>query len=111
MREACVAALFSLALCAAAAAETVEVQGRSPVDISRWFACTDTPRSSVIRRVCYDRPKRYIIIKLNETWDHHCEIGAGVVTQLLAADSVGTYYNRFIRGGPYDCRLHRPPLY
>ena len=115
MRVAWVAALLNLALGAAAAAETVEVQGRSPVDISRWFACTDTPRSSVIRRVCYDRPKRYMLVELNKTsnktWDHHCEVGEAVVTQLLTADSAGTYYNRFIRGGPYDCRLHRPPLY
>ena len=105
------AAMIVLAICVPAAAQTVEVKGRGPVDISKWFACTDTPRSSIIRRVCYDRPKRYMLIKRNETWHHHCEIGAPVVVQLLAADSAGTYYNRFVRGGPYDCRLHRPPLY
>jgi hypothetical protein len=111
MRPAGVAALFSLTLCTATAAETVAVTGRSRVDISKWFACTQTPRSSVIRRVCYDKPKRYMLVELNTTWDHHCEIGERVVTQLLSADSAGTYYNRFVRGGPYNCRLHRPPLY
>ena len=103
--------MIVMAVCAPAAAKTVEVNGRSPVDISRWFTCIDTPRSSIIRRVCYDRPKRYMLIKRNETWDHHCEVGEPVVRQLITADSAGTYYNRFIRGGPYDCRLHRPPLY
>jgi hypothetical protein len=111
MRKTCLAALFGLALCATAVAHTVEVKDRGPVDISRWFSCTGTPRSSVIRRVCYDKPKRYMLVELNTMWDHHCEVGEVVVTQFLAADSAGTYYNRFVRGGPYDCRLHRPPLY
>jgi hypothetical protein len=105
------AAMIAMAVCVPAVAQTVEVEGRGPVDISRWFTCTDTPRSSIIRRVCYDRPKRYVLIKRNDTWHQHCEVGEPVVTHLLTADSVGAYYNRFIRGGPYDCRLHRPPLY
>lgn len=105
-----VAILFALAVNAPASAETVDVKYRGAVDL-KWFSCTDTPRSSFIRRVCYDRPKRYMLIRLNDTWYHYCEITEQVVMQLLNADSAGTYFNRFVRGGPHDCRLHKPPLY
>ncbi len=40
-------------------AETVEVKYRGPVDLAP-FSCTDTPRSSFIGRVCYDRPNQYM---------------------------------------------------
>jgi hypothetical protein len=98
----------------AASAETVNVKYRGPVDL-KPFACTDTPRSSFIRRVCYDKAQSYMLIQLNATWYHYCEIPASTVSALLSADSAGRYYNANIKGsgsdGPYDCRTHRVPNY
>jgi hypothetical protein len=32
------------------------------------FACTEVTRSTNVKRVCYSEPKRYMIIKLKETY-------------------------------------------
>jgi len=90
--------------------------GPCPLDVSA-FTCTDTPRSSFVRRVCYDEPRAFMVIKLKETWYPYCEIDAATVQQLLSAESVGTFYNENIRSrrdgthGPFDCRDHPLPKY
>ena len=68
-------------------------------------------------RVCYDAPKSFMVIKLNETWYPYCEIDAATVQQLITAGSAGTFYNQNIRSrpdgshGPFDCRDHPMPNY
>ena len=90
--------------------------GPCPLDISS-FTCTDTPKSSFIRRVCYDAPKSFMVIKLKETWYPYCEIDAAIVQRLLSAGSAGKFYNENIRSrpdgshGPFDCRDHPLPNY
>jgi KTSC domain len=90
--------------------------GPCPLDVST-FTCMDTPKSSFVRRVCYDEPKSFMVIKLNETWYPHCAIDATTVAQLLSAQSAGRFYNRAIRSrpdgtrGPFDCRDHPLPGY
>ena len=37
--------------------------GPCPLDVSN-STCTDTPRSSLVRRVCYDAPKSFMVIQL-----------------------------------------------
>jgi len=100
-----------------ARAETVCVKyGPCPLDLSA-FVCTTTPRSSFVRQVCYDPAKRFVAIKLNETWYPYCEVDAGSVQSLITAPSVGTHYNRHFRSktggthGPFDCRDHPMPTY
>ena len=94
--------------------ETVEVKYRGPVDLTP-FECEEVTRSSFIRRVCYDAANQYMIIRLKRTYYHYCEIGAGTVTALKAAPSMGRYYKANIKGwgsdGPFDCRTHRVPKY
>ena len=90
--------------------------GPCPLNTSS-FTCTDTPRSSLVRRVCYDAPKSFMAIKLNETWYPYCQIDAGTVQKLLTAESIGKFYNQSIRSrpdgshGPFDCRDHPMPNY
>jgi KTSC domain len=74
------------------------------------FACTDTPRSSFIRRVCYDKAKSYMVIKLKDVWYHYCSIPEGTVTALLGADSAGKYFNDNVKGR-YGCRQNPVPSY
>jgi hypothetical protein len=97
-----------------ASAETVDVKYRGLVDV-RTFACSDVTRSSFIRRVCYDRANQYMLIKLNETYYHYCELPAAVLEQFMEAPSMGQFYNQNIKGwgsdGPFDCRTHRLPIY
>jgi hypothetical protein len=106
--------LALVCLAAPAAAETVDVKFRGPVDL-RQFECTETPKSSFIRRVCYDEKRAYMLIQLNAVWYHYCEIGSSTVSSLLTAESAGRYYNANIKGtgkdGPFDCRTHKVRTY
>jgi hypothetical protein len=47
---------------------------------------------------------------LNGTWYHYCEIDQETVSGLLAADSMGRFYNASIKG-QFDRRTHRVPDY
>ncbi len=95
-------------------AETVTVKygGQVPLDT---FDCQDVIDSSLVNRVCYDADESYMVILLQSTYYHYCEIGPEVVNGLLAASSKGKFYNARIKGtgidGPYDCRTHRVPTY
>jgi hypothetical protein len=90
-------------------AETVSVKYRGEVDLAP-FACEAVTRSSFIERVCYDENNSYMLINLRGTWYHYCEIDPGTVSSLLAADSMGQFYNASIKGN-FDCRTHRVPAY
>ncbi|MCP3478030.1 KTSC domain-containing protein (plasmid) [Bradyrhizobium sp. CCGUVB1N3] len=94
--------------------ETVDVKYRGPVDL-KTFACNDISRSSFITRVCYDRAKQYMIIRLNTTYYHYCELPPATFSAFLDAPSMGSFYNQHIKGtgrdGPFDCRTHPVPEY
>jgi KTSC domain len=90
-----------------AKAESVSVAYRGDVDL-KSFDCSDVSRSSLINRVCYNERNAYMLISLNGKFYHYCEIYAGTVSSLLAAPSMGTFYNTSIRG-KFDCRTHHVP--
>jgi KTSC domain-containing protein len=105
-----IATTIAVSICATAVrAEIVYVKYRGEVDL-KLFDCTDITRSSFIRRVCYDRRNEYMLISLNGTFYHYCEIDAGTVSSLLTAPSMGRFYNASIKG-QFDCRVHRVPEY
>jgi hypothetical protein len=64
----------SVALSTGAAAETVDVNYRGPVDL-KPFTCTATA-SSFVHRVCFDEKNRYVLVRLKETYYHHCAVVA-----------------------------------
>jgi hypothetical protein len=99
-----------LMLCALqAGAESVYVKYRGEVDLAP-FKCSTVTRSSLIKRVCYDDHEAYVLIDVNGTYYHYCEIDSGTVSKLLSADSMGRYYNTAIKGN-FDCRVKRMPKY
>jgi hypothetical protein len=67
------AALFLLLFSAEVQSETANIKYRGPVDL-KTFECRDTPRSSFIQRVCYDKPQSYMIINLKGVYYHYCEL-------------------------------------
>jgi KTSC domain len=93
-------------------AESVDVKYRGLVDLAP-FKCESITRSSFIHRVCYDAKQSYMIIELGDTYYHYCEIDQATVNGLLAADSMGKFFNERIRGyggtGPFDCLTHHVP--
>jgi hypothetical protein len=108
------AALIVLLFSADVRSETVDVKYRGLVDL-KTFECRDTPRSSFIQRVCYDKPQAYMVINLKGVYYHYCELPPATFDGLMGAPSMGQFYNQSIKGsgadGPYDCRTHRVPSY
>jgi hypothetical protein len=96
-------------------AECVAVKYREAPVCLDTFVCTETPKSSFVRTICYDDTKSYMLIKLNDTWYHYCAVDPASVDSLLNALSIGTYYNEHFRShvmhGPFDCRDHPVPNY
>jgi KTSC domain len=90
-------------------AETVDVKYRGLVPLDH-FACTAVERSSFIRRVCFDAPNNYMVIRLNDTYYHYCDINKETVDSLLMSDSMGRFYNASIKGR-FDCRTGHVPTY
>jgi KTSC domain len=109
-----IAVALALLITSPAISETVDVKYRGVVDL-KTFACTDTPRSSFIQRVCYDKAQSYMLINLKGTYYHYCELPAATFDAFVTALSMGKFYNQNIRGsgsdGPFDCRTHRSPTY
>ena len=91
--------------------EKVELSDRGIVDLAP-FACTDTPRSSVVRRVCYDEARRYLLINVRGAYRDYCELPAATFNAFIAAPSMGHFYAQNIaasdRDGPFHCRTQRP---
>jgi hypothetical protein len=105
-----VALLVASVLSTPAIAESVIVKYRGLVDLSP-FKCDEVSRSSFIHRVCYDAANQYMIILLQSTYYHYCEIDPATVGALMEAPSMGQFYNARIRGAPFDCRTHKVPQY
>jgi hypothetical protein len=93
----------------AAAPESVQVKYRGPVSLAS-FKCDTVTRSRFIQRVCYDAKNAYMLINLNGTWYHYCEIDQATVSNLLTAELMRFFYNASIKGN-FDCQTHRVPAY
>jgi hypothetical protein len=108
--------LLSTVLAWPALADCVVVKYRDTPVCLQTFKCTETPQSSFVQTACYDKAKSYMLIKLNDTWYHHCSVDPASFDNLINAESVGTYYNQHFRShgtvhGPFDCRDHPVPVY
>jgi hypothetical protein len=104
-----IAIALTLGMSGAALAETVNVKYRGVVDLAP-FQCESVSRSSLVTRVCYDRKEQYMVIGLQGTYYHYCEIDPGTVAALRGAASMGRFYNSNIKGN-FDCRTRRAPAY
>jgi hypothetical protein len=93
----------------AANAETVFVKYRGDVDL-KPFKCESVTRSSVVKRLCYDAKEKYVVVSLNGTYYHSCEVPAAVVSSWRQAESMGRFYNQNVKGN-FDCRINRVPSY
>jgi hypothetical protein len=92
-----------------AQAEKAHVKYRGDVDLAP-FKCATIARSSFIQRVCYDAKNAYMLINLRGAWYDYCEIDQDTVSSLLAAPSMGHFFNASIKGN-FDCRTRRVPVY
>ena len=75
--------------------ETVEVRGRGAVDLAP-FACTDTPRSTVVQRVCYDEGRRHLLVNVGGAYSEYCRLPAPTFDAFVAAPSMGQFFRQRI---------------
>jgi hypothetical protein len=61
-------------------AETVDVEYRGVIDL-KPFTCQDTPRSSLVNRVCYDAASRSMIVQANAVYLQYCEVPQAILTR------------------------------
>jgi hypothetical protein len=109
MKRLAIAIVGASLLASVAIAETVVPKYGEAVDLAP-FSCSDVTRSSFIRRVCFDKAKSYMLIRLKDTYYHYCNIPENTVTALMTADSMGRFFNAQVKGN-YDCRVNPPPKY
>ena len=101
--------VIAVSLIVESKAETVDVKYRGQLDL-KPFACTTVERSSFIRRVCYDTANAYMLVSLNGTYYHYCDIDEGTMKSFLAAPSMGSFFNASIKGH-FACTTGHVPQY
>jgi hypothetical protein len=86
--------------------EKVEVGGRGTVDLAP-FACTDTPRSTVVQKVCYDGTTRDLLVGIGGSYLFYCDVPAATFDAFATAPSMGHFYRQSIAAsdvdGPFNC--------
>ena len=92
--------------------ETVDLGNRGSIDLAP-FACADTPRSSVVQRVCYDEARRYMLVNVRGSYRDYCELPAATFNAFIAAPSMGQFYLQNISAsnddGPFHCPSDHTP--
>lgn len=104
-----VAIILAVAAAAPSRAETVYVKYRGPIDLGP-LQCEWVTRSSLVQRLCYDTRHAYVVVSLNGTYYHYCNVPASVVSQWRGSESVGRFFSGNIKGR-YDCRMGGVPKY
>src|SRR5262245_23977617 len=90
-----IAATLALLSTAPVTTETVEVRGRGMVDLAP-FACTDTPRSTVVQRVCYDEARHHLLVNVGGAYSEYCRLPASTFEAFAVAPSMGQYFRQRI---------------
>ena len=82
-----------------------------PVDIAApYFESLGRSDSSVVEGAWFDSENEYLVINLQETVYHYCGIGSSTWSSLKSAESMGSYYQNYIKGN-FDCRVFPVPVY
>ena len=79
-----------------------DVQG--PVSLS-GFINLNTSRSSFIKEAWYKSSDQYLILKLNNTYYHYCNLPQNSWSAFENADSLGDFYNTQIKGR-FECETN-----
>jgi len=109
MKRSVLAFAIVIGISAGAHAECVSVKYRETCVPLDKLECTPT-ESSFVHQVCYDQKNRYMVILLNTTRYHYCDIPKETVTALVQAESVGRFYNTVVKG-KFSCEGQAVPTY
>ena len=93
------ALMIATALMSPIVSETVDVDRIGHVDL-KSFTCSDTPRSTTIQRVCYERSKHLMIVNAHGTYRASCDLPPHVYQVFITAGSMGQFYGDAVGGNP-----------
>lgn len=89
----------------------VNVKYRGYVDTNNgYFKHYNLKSSSFVNDLFYDDKNKYVIVQLQSTYYHYCNIPNSVVQNWVNSSSLGSYYYNNIKGN-YDCRYNFMPTY
>lgn len=74
----------------------VPVKYRGKVDLA-LFDCMTISHSSLVKRLCYYSKEKHVIVNLKGTYYPYCKVPASVVGDWLAADSMGKFFDAYIK--------------
>jgi hypothetical protein len=107
-----IATALALLWTAPVTTEMVDVGERGAVDLAP-FACTGTPRSSIVQSVCYDRASRYLLVGVRGSYRDYCDVPPATFDALMTAPSMGHFYQQKMAAsgvdGPFNCLSGRTP--
>ena len=90
-----VAAMLALLCASPVTTETVDVRGRGAVNLAP-FACVDTPRSTVVQRVCYDEARRVLLVNAGGVYSQYCRLPPATFDAFVTAASMGQFFRRHL---------------
>jgi hypothetical protein len=98
------AALLALLSIAPVTTETADVPGRGMVDLAP-FTCADTPRSTLVQRVCYDRKRTRLLVGIGGEYAEYCRLPAATFDAFFVAPSMGQFFRQRIAApaAPFAC--------
>jgi hypothetical protein len=73
-------------------------RGPADVDLSA-FTCADVTVSRLLKRVCYEPERRYLLAEIGGRFYAHCNVAEKAIGEMLEAESVPAYYLTEIRAG------------
>ena len=93
-------------------AEIINVKYRNrPLDTEKGnFIEPNLKSSSLVKRILYDEPSKYLVVKLQKTYYHYCGMPSSQVQSWIASQSLGSHYIAMIKGN-FDCRILPMPEY
>src|SRR3954452_2311252 len=101
-----IAMMIALAWPAPITTEAVEVAGRGAIDLAA-YSCSDTPRSTIIQRVCHDRQRNHLLVSVGGRYAEYCGLPATTFEAFASAPSMGKFYRAHIAAadgaGQFDC--------
>ena len=98
-----VATTLALLSTAPVTTETVEVRGRGPVELAS-YACTDTPRSTIVQRVCDDEARSHLLVNVGGKYSEYCRLPASTFEAFVVAPSMGQFFRqRIATATPFAC--------
>ena len=99
MRFWCVIGLCLLLAAGEARCESASVEGAVPLELES-LECVEMTRSRVIRRICYDEFRQYMVVDFEGRYREFCQVERETAEAFLQAKSLAQFFSQIRRKHP-----------